>query len=63
MKEEIPPMVDGFFEWAAYYLENNVSDVITRLPKFMRNFIGNTGVKLIRGVLDLNYVITKKYTP
>ena len=36
MKDELPPMIEGFFDWAAYYIENNVSDVISRLPKFMK---------------------------
>lgn len=62
MKDELPPMIDGFFQWAAYYIENNVSDVISRLPKFMKNWIGETGVKLARKLLDLNYLITKDYT-
>lgn len=63
MKDELPPMVEAFFGWAAYYIENNVSDVIARLPKFMKNWIGETGVTLARKLLDLNYVITKEYTP
>lgn len=56
-------MIDAFFGWAAYYIENNLTSVIARLPKFIKTFIGKTGVYLARGVLNLNYVITKKYTP
>jgi len=62
MRKEIPPMVDAFFSWAAYYLENNISTVIARLPKFIKTFIGKTGVKLARELLNINYLITKKYT-
>lgn len=56
-------MYSAFFKWAAYYLENNVSSVITKLPSFLRNALGKIGVKLVRGLLDLNYLITEKYTP
>lgn len=62
MRKELPPMVDAFYSWFATYIENNVSDVISRLPKFIKTFIGNTGVKLAKHLLNLNYLITKKYT-
>lgn len=61
MKEEIPNVVSSFFEWGAYFLENNVTQ-IAQLPKFLRNFAGKTGVLLLRAVLDLNYFICKPYT-
>jgi len=36
MKEELPLMVEGFFEWAESYIENNVSSIISKLPKFIK---------------------------
>lgn len=33
------------------------------LPKFLRHDIGLTGVELAKKLLDVNYLITKKYTP
>jgi hypothetical protein len=62
MEEEIPLVVKSFFKWGASFLENNVT-FISKLPKFLRNFVGNTGVLLMRGLLDLNYFITAPYTP
>lgn len=63
LKEEIPIEINQFFDWAATYLENNVTDIISRLPKFLKTIIGKTGVKLARALLDLNYVVLKKYIP
>jgi isopenicillin-N N-acyltransferase-like protein len=33
------------------------------LPSWLRHEIGNTGVGLVKRLLDLNYIITKKFTP
>ena len=63
MKNELPPMIDQFFDWAAIYIENNISVIISKLPLFMKDWIGKTGVTLARGLLDLNHIITYKYTP
>jgi len=62
MKVELPGMYAAFFDWAAGYIENNVSVVISKLPTFMKTWIGNTGVFLARKVLILNYYITYPYT-
>lgn len=63
MKEEIPPMIDAFFDWAAYFIENNVSDIIKKMPKFYKEWIGKTAVKAAQVLLNLNWYITKPYTP
>lgn len=55
-------MTTDFFEWAAGYVANNVTQ-ISMLPSWLRHSIGESAVSLIKRVLDLNYLITKKYTP
>lgn len=62
LKEQLNVMQKEFFEWAAGYIANNVTQ-IGMLPKWMRHEIGETGVGLAKRLLDLNYLITKKYTP
>lgn len=62
LKEELKVMVDDFFGWASDFIANNVTQ-IGMLPKWMRHDIGQAGVGLAKRLLDLNYVITKKYTP
>lgn len=62
LKDELQVMVHDFFGWAADFIANNVTQ-IGMLPKWMRQDIGHTGVGLAKRLLDLNYVITKKYTP
>jgi len=62
MKEELKVMVHDFFGWAAGYIANNVTQ-IGMLPKWLRQDIGHTGVGLAKKLLDVNYLITKKYTP
>lgn len=62
MKEEIKEVVKGFFKWAEGYIENNIT-FITKLPKFLRIFVGKTGVSIAKFLLDLNYFATEKYTP
>lgn len=37
--------------------------VINQLPKFLKENVGKEGVSLAKKLLDLNYLITKKYTP
>lgn len=55
-------MVRDFFGWASDFIANNVTQ-IGMLPKWLRHDIGQTGVALAKKLLDLNYIITKKYTP
>lgn len=55
-------MTKDFFGWAAGYIANNVTQ-ISMLPKWLRDNIGEIGVGLVKRLLDLNYLITKKYTP
>jgi len=62
MKNELKVMVSDFFGWAAGYIANNVTQ-ISQLPKWLRNEIGLSGVAVAKRMLDLNYLITKKYTP
>jgi len=63
MKQELHDMQKEFFEWAENYLTTNLSEYINRLPKFIKKWLGKTAIKTILGVLDLNYLITKAYTP
>lgn len=62
LKSELKVMQKEFFGWAAGYVANNVTQ-ISMLPKWMRTEIGKSGVSIIKRLLDLNYLITKKYTP
>lgn len=55
-------MVHDFFAWASDYIANNVTQ-ISMLPKWLRHDLGQTGVAIAKRLLDLNYIITKKYTP
>jgi len=55
-------MIKDFYGWAGGFIANNVTQ-ISMLPKWLRNDIGLTGVDLAKRILDLNYLITKKYTP
>ena len=55
-------MQKDFFNWAATFIANNVTQ-ISALPKWLRMDIGHTGSDLAKKLLDLNYLITKKYTP
>ena len=62
LKQELKVMEKDFFGWAAGFVANNVTQ-IGMLPKWMRHEVGETAVSLAKRLLDLNYVITKKYTP
>ena len=62
MKEELKVMVKDFFGWASGFIANNVTQ-ISMLPKWLRQDLGHTGVAIAKKLLDLNYIITKKYTP
>lgn len=62
LKNELKVMTKDFFGWAAGYIANNVTQ-IGMLPKWLRNDIGHTAVGLVKRLLDINYLITKKYTP
>jgi len=56
-------MIDAFFQWAGYFIEHNVSDIITKMPKFLRTWVGKTAVSLAKKLLDLNWYICEPYTP
>ena len=62
LKSELKVMQKEFFEWAAGYIANNVTQ-IGFLPKWFRMDLGKTAVGLVKRLLDVNYLITKKYTP
>jgi hypothetical protein len=62
LKDQLPVMIEEFYGWAAGYIENNVTFINT-LPNFMKRGLGRGGVAIAKRLLDLNYVITKKYTP
>ena len=55
-------MEKDFFNWAAGFIANNVTQ-ISSLPKWLRMDIGHAGSDIAKKLLDLNYLITKKYTP
>lgn len=63
MKNEIPPMVEEFFGFVEWIVQNNVSSLITKLPKFLKNYISKSALIIGKGLLDLNYYITLPYTP
>ena len=62
LKEELKIMQKEFFGWAADYVANNVTNV-NYLPKWFKKELGVTAVSLVKRLLDVNYLITKKYTP
>lgn len=62
MKDQLKVMVKDFFGWAAGFIANNVTQ-ISMLPKWLRQDIGHSGVSVAKRLLDVNYLITKKYTP
>jgi len=35
---------------------------ISKMPAFMKKFLGKTALELVKLALDLNYLVTKKYT-
>jgi len=61
MKQEVPDMVAGFFEWAESYIENNASKIIAKLPKFIKKYIGEIGLEVAKKLLVLNYYICAPY--
>ena len=62
LKDELNVMYKDFYAWAATYVANNVTQ-ISMLPKWLRHDLGVTAVGLVKRLLDVNYLITKKYTP
>jgi len=62
MKDELKVMVKDFFGWAAGFIANNVTQ-ISMLPKWLRQDLAKGAVGLAKKLLDVNYLITKKYTP
>lgn len=62
LQSELKVMVKDFFGWAAGYIANNVTQ-LSQLPTWLRNEIGRSGVSVVKRLLDLNYLITKKFTP
>jgi hypothetical protein len=62
MKDEIPKMYEALFDFLDYYLQNNVTDKVAKLPNFLKKMIGAAGVLGMRKLLELNYWITEPYT-
>ena len=62
LREELKVMEKEFFEWAENFIETNVSQVAQQ-PAWLRKIIGNKAISVAKKLLDLNYFITKKYTP
>jgi len=54
-------MIDAFFGWAKYYIENNITQ-IAKLPKYLKNIVADVGIELAKALLDLNWYVTKPYT-
>jgi len=64
MKYELNDMIPKFYSWLEYYLDNNVSSTISKLPTFVKKFFVNPiGMGAFKIGLDLTYEITKPYTP
>jgi len=55
-------MEKEFYKWAEEYVETNVSQ-IAQQPAWLKNIIGKGALAVAKKLLDLNYFITKKYTP
>ena len=62
LQQELATMQKEFFEWAENFVETNVS-VIAQRPAWLRKMIGKSAVSVAKQLLDINYFITKKYTP
>ncbi len=55
-KQELKDQITTYFG----YLEKQIEEVLKRIPEFFSKYIAEFGLK---AALDLNYEITKKYTP
>lgn len=62
LKAELNIMIVEIFDWFESYIAKNVS-IIAKLPKFLNKWVAKAGLKVAKVLLDLNYKITKKYTP
>lgn len=62
LQQELATMQKEFFEWAENFVETNVS-VVAQRPAWLRKMIGKSAVSVAKQLLDINYFITKKYTP
>lgn len=56
MKEELNIMIPLYFT----YLDNMIAEYLKRIPEYFAKLIAEFG---LNAALDLNYYITKKYTP
>jgi len=56
MKEELNIMLPNYFK----YLDKQIESYLTRVPEYWRKIIAEYGLNI---ALDLNWEITKKYTP
>lgn len=62
LKQELKVMTKEFWGWLADFIATNTTQ-ISQLPSWLRSEIGRSGVTLAHRLLDLNYLITKKFTP
>lgn len=51
-------MMKYMTEFAEFLLINNVSSVIPRLPKGIRNWLTSTAITIAQGLLSVNWYIT-----
>lgn len=58
MKEEIPEMMKAMHEFAEFMIINNVSSIIPKLPKGIRNWLTSTTITIAQGLLSVNWYIT-----
>jgi hypothetical protein len=58
-KVEIPSLISKFF---AYYGDQIETTVEKKIPKWMADRVTKGTIGLLRSLLDLNVIITKKYT-
>jgi len=62
MKDELNEMIPAVFGWFESFIATNVS-IINKLPLNVRKWVANRTVWGAQGLLNLNWLITKPYTP
>lgn len=62
MKAELNEMIPVLFEWFESFIATNVS-VINKLPAPIKKWIASKAIWGAQGLLNLNWLITKPYTP
>jgi len=61
MRKEVKSNLLGFYDYLKEQADKKLAEM--KLPKFIRKILVGTAFEVLRGVLDLNYLITKPFTP